>query len=273
MPQTQVERRSLHFVTRCGAVSLSLWQRPATSDTVFLYLHGLGSTKEDFSDAVRHPAFDQLTVAAFDFPGCGESSYPADGDLGLDDLVDIIHHVLTSLGRPHVIVCGHSLGGLAALLFAKRESMAGRVIGFVNVEGNLAPEDCFFSRQVSSATSYESAEAFFEAFRAHLFQCDRFGYEFYAAGLAAKIQPRTAIAYFKSIISHTDRSPLLDWFVALGIPKQFVYGEQNDALSYLSRLEQSGVELAQIPRSSHFPAITNAVAFFDAVGGFVNRLR
>lgn len=38
-----------------------------------LFLHGFGSTKEDYADIVLHPAFDGHAFIAYDAPGCGES--------------------------------------------------------------------------------------------------------------------------------------------------------------------------------------------------------
>lgn len=38
------------------------------------------------------------------------------------------------------------MGGLTALLLAHQEP--DRVLSFVDIEGNLAPEDCFLSRQI-----------------------------------------------------------------------------------------------------------------------------
>lgn len=46
--------------------------------------------------------------------------------------------------RFHLI--GHSMGGLTALMLAQR--CPERVLSFVDIEGNIAPEDCFLSRQI-----------------------------------------------------------------------------------------------------------------------------
>jgi pimeloyl-ACP methyl ester carboxylesterase len=43
------------------------------------------------------------------------------------------------------------MGGLTALLLAHR--YPDRVLSFVDIKGNLAPEDCFLSRQIFSFRS------------------------------------------------------------------------------------------------------------------------
>ncbi len=56
--------------------------------------------------------------------------------------------MLAALGVDRFHVVGHSMGGLTALLLADRDPA--RVVSFVDIEGNVAPEDCFLSRQVVS---------------------------------------------------------------------------------------------------------------------------
>jgi pimeloyl-ACP methyl ester carboxylesterase len=38
-----------------------------------VFLHGFGSTKEDYAHIVRHPAFDGRPFLSWDAPGCGGS--------------------------------------------------------------------------------------------------------------------------------------------------------------------------------------------------------
>jgi pimeloyl-ACP methyl ester carboxylesterase len=59
--------------------------------------------------------------------------------------------VVDKFWAPHLwwatlLLVGGSMGGLVALLYA--EQNPDKIAGFVNLEGNLAPEDCMFSRNV-----------------------------------------------------------------------------------------------------------------------------
>jgi hypothetical protein len=38
-----------------------------------IFLHGFGSSKEDYADVAYHPAFAGRAFLAYDAPGCGES--------------------------------------------------------------------------------------------------------------------------------------------------------------------------------------------------------
>ena len=62
-------------------------------------------------------------------------------------LVEVAEAVLGRLGVEECHLVGHSMGGVTALLLADRAP--GRVLSFVDIEGNVAPEDCFLSRQIT----------------------------------------------------------------------------------------------------------------------------
>lgn len=50
-----------------------------------VFLHGFGSTKEDYADVVHHPDFDDRPFLSWDAPGCGATTIdnPARIDLPL----------------------------------------------------------------------------------------------------------------------------------------------------------------------------------------------
>ena len=50
-----------------------------------------------------------------------------------------------------------------------------------------------------------------------------------------------------------------------------MYGHQNNSLSYLTRLAENGVELAEISHSAHFPMYSNAPDMWSRITDFVVR--
>ena len=58
--------------------------------------------------------------------------------------MELIENFVAQLVLNRFLLVGGSMGGLA-LLYAERNPS--KIAGFVNVEGNLAPEDCMFSRK------------------------------------------------------------------------------------------------------------------------------
>jgi pimeloyl-ACP methyl ester carboxylesterase len=60
------------------------------------------------------------------------------------------------------------------------------------------------------------------------------------------------------MVNLSDDGNLMENFLALPLPRMFMYGEQNRSLSYLPHLTAQGVQLAEITRSGHFPMYSNA---------------
>jgi pimeloyl-ACP methyl ester carboxylesterase len=54
-------------------LSIAGMQREGTG-TPLVFLHGFGSTKEDYADVVRQQALSERPVLAYDAPGCGAST-------------------------------------------------------------------------------------------------------------------------------------------------------------------------------------------------------
>ena len=111
-----------------------------------VFLHGFGSTKEDYLDIACRPAFTGRPFLAYDAPGCGETRCDDLPGISIPFLVTTAQAVLDHAGIRRFHLVGHSMGGLTALMLAHQEP--DRVLSFTDIEGNLAPEDCFLSRQI-----------------------------------------------------------------------------------------------------------------------------
>ena len=109
-------------------------------------LHGFGSTKEDYADIVRRPALDGRPVVAYDAPGCGASEASRLDRVDIPFLVEVARTVVDRAGIDRFHLAGHSMGGLTGLMLA--DAMPERIETFTTIEGNVAPEDCFLSRQI-----------------------------------------------------------------------------------------------------------------------------
>ncbi len=86
------------------------------------------------------PGFRERPFLAYDAPGCGESSCEDLSKLSIPFLVDTAKALLRKAGIERFHLVGHSMGGLTALLLAHQDR--DRVLSFVDIEGNVAPEDC-----------------------------------------------------------------------------------------------------------------------------------
>jgi pimeloyl-ACP methyl ester carboxylesterase len=151
------------------------------------------------------------------------------------------------------------MGGLTALLLAHHNLACVR--SFVDIKGNLTLEDCFLSRQVILFLS-EDLEAFLKAFTMHTATAQSYDSLLYASTLCARVRAAAMRAIFKSMVQLLDEEDLLGMFLALPIPKMFMYGEENRSLLYLPRLEKESIKLAQIIECRHFPMYLNPVEMY-----------
>jgi pimeloyl-ACP methyl ester carboxylesterase len=247
------------------AIGLSTMQRGG-SRVPLVFLHGFGSTKEDYADVALLAAFDGRPVFAYDAPGCGESTCQDLSAISVPFLVRTAQAALAAAGIERFHLVGHSMGGLTALLLAGEEPS--RVASFVDIEGNVAPEDCFLSRQIVTHAAPDP-DAFFDGFIERARRLPATGSALYAASLRHKVRPGAVRPIFESMVEHSDHGDLLRRFLGLPFPRMFMYGAENAGLTYLETLAAGGVELAEIPRCGHFPMYSNAVEMWSRIAAFL----
>jgi pimeloyl-ACP methyl ester carboxylesterase len=233
-----------------------------------VFLHGFGSTKEDYADVIHREEFADLPVLAYDAPGCGETECSDLSAISIPFLVSTALSVLeqTNIGRFHLV--GHSMGGLTGLVLA--DAYPDRVATFVDIEGNVAPEDCFLSRQIINHPNDDS-EAFLAEFIDRAWNSRYFASTLYSTSVRHKVRPGAVRGIFESMVELSDHGDLMTRFLSIQAPKMFMYGEQNASLSYLGQLAENGVELAEISQCGHFPMYSNPPEMWDRITDFTLR--
>lgn len=231
-----------------------------------VFLHGFGSTKEDYVDIVRHPAFAGRPFIAYDAPGCGATRCGDLSKVSIPFLVATAKAVLEHFGIGNFHLVGHSMGGLTALMLAHEQPH--RLLSFVDIEGNVAPEDCFLSRQVVDYPA-DTAEAFFDDFIERTWRSPFYSSALYASSLRHKVRAEAVRGIFTSMVELSDHGDLMTKFLSMPFPRMFMYGEQNASLSYLPHLRAHGVRLAEISGSGHFPMYSNPVEMWEQLAGFL----
>ncbi len=231
-----------------------------------LCLHGFGSTKEDYADMACYPQFDDRGLIAFDAPGFGETECSDLALLSIPFLRQTAQGVLRYFGVESFHLVGHSMGGLTALMLASVSGKA--VLSFTDIEGNLAPEDCFLSRQILDFPADDPRD-FIKAFAERAWRTPALSHPLYASALLHKVRPEAAAPIFQSMVDGSDNEDLLAKFSGLSCAKMFVYGDQNRSLSYLGTLMKRGVQLAEIERSGHWPMYANPTALWTRISQFI----
>lgn len=235
-------------------------------DEPIVFLHGFGTSKEDYTDITQRHDFAGRAFLTYDAPGCGATECDDLGRIDVPFLVDTARAVLERAGIKRFHLVGHSMGGLTALMLAHHEPC--RVLSFVNIKGTLAPEDSAISRQ---ALTHQNPEDFFFQFIDRGRQAPHYASGLYAAGLPYKIRRGAIRPIFRSVVELSDRGELISKFLSLPLPKMFLYGEECATLSYLPKLDANGVELAEIPHSGYFPMYSNPVAMWKRIAEFHQR--
>ncbi|KAJ6113609.1 alpha/beta-hydrolase [Penicillium sp. IBT 18751x] len=232
-----------------------------------VFLHGFGSCKEDLADLVLHPAMQENGFIAYDAPGCGHSTTDNLSATDIPFLVATAEAFREHFNIKKFHIMGHSMGGLTALLLAQRNP--DRVLSFVDIKGNLAPEDCFLSRQIFTFPSDDS-EKFFDEFIDRTRKARSYSNPLYASALRLRVRASAVRPIFESMVQLSDHEDLLGIFLSLSLPKMFMFGEECRDLSYLPRLRKEGVELAEIPQSGHFPMYSNPVEMYKRIAAFLH---
>lgn len=233
--------------------------------TPILFLHGFGSAKEDYADIVRYAEFAGHPFVAYDAPGCGETECADLLKVSIPFLMETALALIERVGFDRFHLVGHSMGGLTALMLAHRYPE--RMVSFTDIEGNIAPEDCFLSRQVIEHPN-DDPEKFFDDFIERTRHAPAYASALYAASLRHKVRSRAVAGIFRSMVDLSDNGDLMDKFLGLPFPRMFMYGEQNASLSYLGSIQNKGVALAEIPECGHFPMYSNPVQMWRAIAAF-----
>ena len=233
-----------------------------------VFLHGFGSTKEDYADIAHHTTFIGRPFVAYDMPGCGETFCHDLSQISISFLVNTARAILRELGIKRFHLVGHSMGGLVALILAHQAQ--DQVLSFINIKGNVAPEDCFLSRQIFTHPS-DDPEGFFSAFIERTRRSPFYANPLYASSLRSKVRVGAVRGIFESMVNLSDHGDLMFKFISLPCPRLFMYGEQNASLTYLNYLDVNGVELAEIPQSGHFPMYSNPAEMWMRISNFIKR--
>jgi pimeloyl-ACP methyl ester carboxylesterase len=231
-----------------------------------LFLHGFGSTKEDYADVVLHPMLANRKVIAYDAPGCGETVCEDLRKISIPFLVETAKAILDRFGIDRFHLVGHSMGGLTALMLAHDDPE--RVLSFIDIEGNVAPEDCFISRQIFDFPAIDEA-TFLDELIERTWSSASYSCALYAASLRNKVRAHAVRGILTSMVELSDHGNLIAKLLSLPCPRMFMYGEQNASLSYLSHLKAGGVSVARISCSGHFPMYSNPVEMWATIAAFL----
>jgi len=226
-----------------------------------LFIHGLGCTKASFDGAWDSRLANQLTLVAADLPGFGASSRPREFSYTMDDQARVLLALLDRLDAERVHLVCHSMGGVVGLLLAR--SLDTRLASFVNVEGNLLPQD-------SGMISRRAAEAGYDKFERRLFpalrKVVRMSTEPAMEPFGRWLAQADPWAFWRSSVSLVEwshRGELLEIYRQLRAPRRYVYGSTSVLDTVLRQLE--GMACAAMANCGHFVMQDAPAPFWSVV--------
>jgi len=264
------EAETLRIDCRGRTFDLVYQYRPG-QDEALVYFHGLGGCRSDFHGAWSRVEWSRYTLLAFDAPGCGDTGgYDSGHELTVDDIVDAGAALVQHLDLHDLTVVGHSMGGLAGLLFTLR--YPDRVRRFASVEGNLGPEDCsIYSRRVLDERYAGREDAFMDELLTQMRASSDAGFRAAAEVMRDNVPTGAFFDFCRSIVAYSDHEPLRDQFTALEIPRLYIHGEANTHLSHIAHFADRSVHTGCVPGSDHFPAWSNPDVLYDLLVEFIER--
>jgi pimeloyl-ACP methyl ester carboxylesterase len=262
--------RTIEVLYKSKAFNIEFFYRPGHKETIVM-LHGLGGAKENYYEACKSDVLADHTLIFFDNPGTGNSTYYEDFLLNVDDLASISSLFIEQLDIPNFILCGTSMGGLTTLLYLKHYGQK-KVKAYINIEGNLLPEDCMFSSKVVTYNFETFAAQIFPKTILEMRATGNTGYHIIANNLELNTNIKSYYNYSFSTVDYSATGDLLKQFIAMRIPKVFIYGQENSSLSYIPELIAGGVTVKEISNSNHFVFYDNPKELYEVIGNFVNEL-
>ena len=264
------ETSTIRISYRGRTFEIDYFHRRGNKETI-LFVHGLGGAKENYWEACKADALADHTLISFDNPGTGGSSYYDDLLLDITDLTAITSLFIDQLGIANFILCGTSMGGLTTLLYLKGNGR-NKVKGYINIEGNLMPEDCMFSSKVVTYDFETFAREIFPRTIIDMKQNGNTGYHIIANNLQLNTNVRSYYNYSFQTVEYSATGELLRQFLSLNIPRVFIYGDENKSLSYIPELVKGGMIIREISNSNHFVFYDNPKELYDVIGHFINNI-
>ena len=125
-----------------------------------LFIHGLGESGLSFIESFDAIDLQNYNLIVPDLAGYGRSSSAFNADYSFSAQVGRLWRLVAQMGIQEFFIVGHSLGGdLATLMTTNGED---KILGLVNIEGDLTPHDVFISNKATEAAKRGEFLAWFK---------------------------------------------------------------------------------------------------------------
>ena len=242
-----------------------------------LLVHGFTGAKEDFGEVVPRLGEAGWHAVAPDLRGHGPGPHPAGEPCSLAGYADDIGVLADRLGWERFVLLGHSMGGMAAQLFALANPGRVRALVLMNtghgpVEG-VDPEAAAWARGVVEAGGLA---ALADELRGKLgspshrrLVAERPGYAEWGDEKLLACSAEMWLAMSSELVEHEDRLDRLAW---LDVPTLVIVGDEDEA--FLGQSERMAkvmpdARLVVVSGAGHAPQFEQPEAWWHAVAAFL----
>jgi pimeloyl-ACP methyl ester carboxylesterase len=162
------------------------------------------------------------------------------------------------------------MGGLVALKYIVKY---GGINSFISVEGNLAPENCVFSRQVVASKNFDIfKDKTWLELKTNLKSSKNQGFQKWAI-MQEKASAKAFYDYCHWIVKNCDDPKTINNYLHLKIPHLYIYGSENkETLTFLKKFKNEACNTTEISKSNHFPFYDNPEEFYSVITKFLSTI-
>lgn len=189
-----------------------------------LYMvHGIGSCKEGWLELVAHLQ-DEFTCVIYDLRGHGQSPVPSP-PYTLDELVEDLEALRTTLGHEKIHVIGHSLGGMIGPAYARAHPQNTLSVGLLSTAAGRTPEDRAKLEKVGEALEAEGLLELLPTLVARWFSDDFLNHNPDAVEWRLNQVKSTPEEVFKSVFNIYATTEMASWLHEIEQPCLVLTGE------------------------------------------------
>ncbi|MBN1330322.1 MAG: alpha/beta hydrolase [Candidatus Heimdallarchaeota archaeon] len=237
-------------------------------ELTIIFIHGLGSSKYDFLDALNFEELISYNIILVDLVGHGNSSVPEGFSFTMKEQAEVLLKLVNSLNLSEdLVIVAHSMGGPVGIILA--ELLGVRCVGLVYVEGNLDENDCFFSSEIIFKHNYE--EWLTTGFATYVKDLQA---NPEMKGYAENFIKAGAETIFKSsfdLVKESKEKELFYRIINLSIPILAIYGEKNKGRFTSEEKLASKFPVVFIPNTAHDLMIKNPKIFYETIIDFLSQ--
>lgn len=211
------------FVNYCSYDIFCIQNIIHSEDPPVLFIHGLGTSGEEFKDALTNEWMEDQSIYIIDLLGYGKSDKPDCFSYSVEKQALIIHGIIKALGLSRVNVVAHSMGGTIGICLSKMYPEV--VEKLILIEGNIIPNGGKISKTIKA---YGSEEAFSQNYKEFIERYNKPSfppaYNFYKTLLQTKpfVVYRTAVSTLETV---TDQ--FYHDYLKMELPRYYIAGADS----------------------------------------------